>query len=1046
MSIFAAVPPVQSLEHIDIVLDRTLYPQHHPATAADVLGLIQELKSKTGVGVTKILANGTKVEKTLHLDDSGLFLVYSPTLKTVIQATIFIPSIAEVRPGCVSLAFNRCVVLPERQPYCINIMTNDGNPTLSFMFQEGSMHVWLTVLSMLMRRANALIAKNPLKVRMIHLWQNCVLRYTKEVQEAQERGIFYTMVATIKLLMQQVRETASTTIRAGKEPIASPVSPVAAASTPTSPKATPIPATTVRFYQLHGFFTSLGASREIVYYINKFLPNDTVERTFFETAHFLQHVLFGTLFELESLFSAVIELEDYKAQKRKVEEKAHPISSSHGNSSNYEGIDVVRSTAVSPAMRPPANVADFLPPGSFPPMIASRITVPALIGFYEQFQHQKLSPGEVVALFLSQQLFTDSSSDDQSSSASSSASSPSTPADAGGASSHGSAAGAAVEQSDPSDAPFHYLHPSRQKSLAQKKRLQEKSDEDIDHQHLSFTFAEFCGVLYDVEQNSWFKPRHKTVYQDMTHPLCHYFINSSHNTYLTGDQFASNSSTEMYRISLLRGYRCLEIDCWDGDDGNPIVYHGHTRTSRISFESVVTTINEFAFTTSPYPVILSLEVHTNLHQQHLMAVNMFVIFGPKLLYMSDEDYDNIYPPNGPQGSFNYTPEALKFKIIVKSKRKIDHFLSHERRSGGAGDSDEDEEYVTLTVAGNSSNVVSTTVDVGGGATANAADFKEETDSETDGEGDQLRITASDGATSNTLKKLRLSDVVGMPACRCESVADRIRTCFPFEVSSFGESRAMHVLANERAAWIKLNKLMSSRIYPKGSRINSSNYHPQVMWNVGCQLVALNVQTYDAPLRYNEGKFEQNGRCGYILKPPFLRGNVPKQPSVHGARVSAYRGCRCYILRIKVIGGMMIPRPSFTSSGGIVSPFVRLRLDGVPEDESRSDVASSVQLGTNRSRASHSFTNVVHKTSPVTANGINPVWLEEFSFNIQCIELACLTVSVCHQGEGEVDEIADATIPVCSLRLGYRAVPLRNIKTNFVLRHSSLLCHFALQEV
>lgn len=56
------------------------------------------------------------------------------------------------------------------------------------------------------------------------------------------------------------------------------------------------------------------------------------------------------------------------------------------------------------------------------------------------------------------------------------------------------------------------------------------------------------------------------------------------------------------------------------------------------------------------------------------------------------------------------------------------------------------------------------------------------------------------------------------------------------------------------------------------KINSTldHLHFQIFWNAGCQLVSMNFQTPDLPMQLNQGKFEYNGNCGYILKPEFMR--------------------------------------------------------------------------------------------------------------------------------------------------------------------------------
>jgi hypothetical protein len=90
-------------------------------------------------------------------------------------------------------------------------------------------------------------------------------------------------------------------------------------------------------------------------------------------------------------------------------------------------------------------------------------------------------------------------------------------------------------------------------------------------------------------------------------------------TYLVGDQVTSNSDVRMYEVQLQQGCRCVEIDCWDGTDGEPAVLHGNTLTSAIKFRDVVVAVNEYAFVSSPYPVILSLEMHCCIAQQEKIA-------------------------------------------------------------------------------------------------------------------------------------------------------------------------------------------------------------------------------------------------------------------------------------------------------------------------------------------------------------------------------------------------------------------------------------------
>ncbi|TKS86069.1 1-phosphatidylinositol 4,5-bisphosphate phosphodiesterase beta-1 [Collichthys lucidus] len=236
-------------------------------------------------------------------------------------------------------------------------------------------------------------------------------------------------------------------------------------------------------------------------------------------------------------------------------------------------------------------------------------------------------------------------------------------------------------------------------------------------------------------------------------------------------QLAGSSSVEMYRQVLLAGCRCVELDVWKGRtaEEEPVITHGFTMTSEISFKEVIEAIAECAFKTSPFPVILSFENHVD------------------------------------------SPQELMGKILIKNKKRV------------CASNNTDTKRLTDQPANQSNDPVS--------PSNNTGELEAESEEDDDDEDD-------DGKKGSAER---------------EAVA----------------TEEMSTLVNYVQP-TKYNKSQLSRIYPKGTRVDSSNFMPQLFWNAGCQLVALNYQTIDLSMQLNLFMFEYNGRSGYRLKPEFMR--------------------------------------------------------------------------------------------------------------------------------------------------------------------------------
>jgi phosphatidylinositol phospholipase C delta len=110
---------------------------------------------------------------------------------------------------------------------------------------------------------------------------------------------------------------------------------------------------------------------------------------------------------------------------------------------------------------------------------------------------------------------------------------------------------------------------------------------------------------------------------------------------------------------LTRSLRVDEtVDVYDGET-EPMIYHGKTLTSKITLREVCAAIAKYAFIASPYPFIISAEVHCGLTQQDMIAKIMVEAFGDALISAPIDDRPKIVALP--------SPEDLKGRILLKAK-------------------------------------------------------------------------------------------------------------------------------------------------------------------------------------------------------------------------------------------------------------------------------------------------------------------------------------------------------------------------------------------
>ncbi|NWV34360.1 PLCD4 phosphodiesterase, partial [Grantiella picta] len=485
-------------------------------------------------------------------------------------------------------------------------------------------------------------------------------------------------------------------------------------------------------------------------------------------------------------------------------------------------------------------------------------------------------------------------------------------------------------------------------------------------------------------EGSIFNPQHRVLWQDMSQPLCHYFISSSHNTYLIEDQLRGHSSIEGYIRALKRGCRCLEVDCWDGPNGEPMVYHGHTFTSKIPFREVVSTLGKYAFKVR-HPSPGAGARHNPPTHLLLGAEKSWSCWPPAVRIPRGQAPWRHWVAHG--ASLLPTPQELKHKILLKGK-KIGRL---EDTLDGPGDE--------------------------------AADVSDD-DNGAEAE-ERRRAKVGENQHGSALQKDKetlaqaLSDCViyckNMPFRGFQEARSHSR---PSEISSLSEAKARKLIRDEGNEFVRHNAWQLTRIYPSGMRTDSSNYNPQEMWNVGCQIVALNFQTAGTEMDLCDGFFSQNGSCGYVLKPPFMRN---EETLFNPSDPSSWEGSGPITLTIQVISGQQLPKVANSKEGAIIDPLVRVEIYGVPVDQAHQE------------------------TKYIENNGFNPHWDETLQFQLHVPELALIRFVVeDYDKTSRNDFVGQFTLAFANIKPGYRHIHLLS-KDGTSIPPSSLFVHIRITE-
>ncbi|XP_055309016.1 1-phosphatidylinositol 4,5-bisphosphate phosphodiesterase epsilon-1-like, partial [Sitodiplosis mosellana] len=280
-------------------------------------------------------------------------------------------------------------------------------------------------------------------------------------------------------------------------------------------------------------------------------------------------------------------------------------------------------------------------------------------------------------------------------------------------------------------------------------------------------------------------------------------------------------------------------------------------------------------------------------------------------------------------------------------------------------------------------------------------IQSETDSQSVGTSAITTITTTTTTTTTTTATtttITTSTATSTAAC-CTTSTHRklhhVNVNYPcYQCSSVNEPSAKKLCRKHPLALIAHTETQLMRTYPAGLRIDSSNFNPVFFWAFGIQLVALNYQTDDLPLAINTGMFEENGSCGYVLKPDVLWDHTHLMYRRFNPLEREFDGLHSSQIVMNIVSGQFVQQSNLQAS-----TFVEVEMIGIPVDCSKK------------------------KTRVIRRNALNPIWNDTFFFKVMFHDLAFLKFSVFDNDTNQM--VSQRVIPLKCLRPGYRHVRLRS---------------------